>query len=411
MNPTVTINQDTDTPPRREVTPAGAVLTYLYDRSRDSKRGNTPGQDFIAYHCAEQYIAFAVCDGVSQSFYGDLAARFLGERLVNWLAALDPAMLESDFSTAVNQVLGEWTAEATQLVQAKKLSPALPPLIRDALARKRENGSESMFVAGRVDLAQQILVVCWMGDMRLWLWDRVGEPVELPGAIWETRERWSTRLGPKNGSARTAIMPLANIARLTIHTDGIGSRTADLHTITLGGLNQLAQELNATPGSDDVSVLDIMLEPVSKQAALPAPVLSIPDPREPVLRWMPVEDAGWYRLEITTASRQWTVDVPNTAYFVPPELNADLSSVYRVQALANGHLPGQWSQPLDVAAQRADTPPMGMAFPAPIPLPQLQEAEPLTPHWRPFRLAPALVGSLIVALTLSIGWYLLVFGQ
>src|SRR3954454_2627255 len=117
--PTVTINQDTDTPARREITPI-AALTYLYDRSRDSKKNNAPGQDFIAFRCTDSRLIFAVCDGVSQSFYGDLAARFVGERLVNWLA--EQTSFDDSFPQRLNEVMRAWTEEATPLVQGKPLS-------------------------------------------------------------------------------------------------------------------------------------------------------------------------------------------------------------------------------------------------------------------------------------------------
>src|SRR5262245_60073141 len=118
----VTINQDTDTPARCEITPA-AQLTYLYDRSRDSKKNNAPGQDFIAFCCDESRgsrLVFAVCDGVSQSFYGDLAARFLGEQLVHWLS--EQSNPGPDFAQRVEEILRAWTGEATQLVQEKPLN-------------------------------------------------------------------------------------------------------------------------------------------------------------------------------------------------------------------------------------------------------------------------------------------------
>ncbi|PJF34425.1 MAG: hypothetical protein CUN49_15725, partial [Candidatus Thermofonsia Clade 1 bacterium] len=80
----ITLNQETDTPARRERI-GKVMLTYLYDRSRDSQQAGARGQDFIAFCGNEKRLAFAICDGVSQSFYGDLAARFLGEKLVAWL--------------------------------------------------------------------------------------------------------------------------------------------------------------------------------------------------------------------------------------------------------------------------------------------------------------------------------------
>lgn len=166
----ITLNQDDDTPARREYI-GSAALTYLYDRSRDSQQAGARGQDFIAFWGNARRLAFAVCDGVSQSFYGDLAARFLGEKLVAWLAEL-PFPTEPDaFCAALSAQLAAWQPEAEALVMAHPLRPDLPPMLRDALLRKRENGSESMFLAVLIDHAVGSFAACWMGDLRLRLFD------------------------------------------------------------------------------------------------------------------------------------------------------------------------------------------------------------------------------------------------
>ncbi len=388
--PIVTIQQDT--PARREITPA-ATLIYLYDRSRDSKLGNARGQDFIAYCYDESRITFAVCDGVSQSFYGDLAARYLGTHLVDWLRGLKA--YPDQIGEQADAVLRQWTDEATRLVQEKPLNSDLVPLVRDALERKRANGSEAMFVAGMLDFRQWTLAVLWMGDMRLWLWDASTQPVDLPGAAWETRERWSTRVGPKNGSPHGAVLPVERIARLTVHSDGVGSYAPDLRTITLEKLDQLALTLNATPTSDDVSILDITLGR-TEVPALPVPTPVQPDQQEPVLRWEPVGGAGWYRVAINTESQQWTVDTAGTTFFVPPEVNG--YAEYRVQALANESLPSKWSEPVAIA--RREVAPMLVAAEA-VAEPELVEAG----DGHGYGLM--LLSALLLALILTIGWYLL----
>src|SRR5439155_23129308 len=99
----------------------------------------------------------------------------LGAQLVNWLFDLQANALD-DFAVRLDEALRSWTSEATALVQAKMPSGNVAPMVRDALEKKREKGSESMFVAGL--LADNKLAVCWMGDMRLWLWDADSEAVE-----------------------------------------------------------------------------------------------------------------------------------------------------------------------------------------------------------------------------------------
>jgi hypothetical protein len=402
MSILVTLNQDTDTPARREITPA-ATLIYLYDRSRDSKQSNAPGQDFIAYRYTNQRITFAVCDGVSQSFYGDLAARFLGERLVMWLDEL-PAF-EGEFAADVDGVLRAWVDEATRLVEAKPVNPKLAPMIRDALDRKRENGSETMFVAGVMDIEQHRLAVCWMGDMRLWLWDAAGNSIDLPGAEWLTRERWSTRVGPKNGDPRTAIVPLDNVARITIHSDGVGSRAPELASISLDSLNRLVRELEQSPASDDVSILDIMVAdgaPTPVTAPLPAPQPRLTGSGEPVLEWDTVEGAEWYRVAIQAENRRWTSDVQSLAFFIPLDLIGRLE--FRVQALASNRTPSMWTDSIPATMQFVSE----VKLPFPTMLPTIGgAAEPIVSGVRPFQVGVIMASALLLALAISVGWYFL----
>jgi hypothetical protein len=403
LRPIITLNQDTDTPARREITP-GAVLTYLYDRSHDSRQNDACGQDFVAYSYDTERIAFAVCDGVSQSFYGDLAARFLGEHLVAWLGDLDPQSVPSlsagAFAALVDEALRAWVPEASALVAAKAVGEQVPPMVVDALARKREVGSESMFVAGLIDLAGGRLMACWMGDMRLWLWNAENQPIDLPGAAWETRERWSSRVGPKNGRPRAMMFPLAGVARVTAHSDGVGSHTGDLQIITLERLDSLVRELGAAPSSDDVSILDIAFIRAPIGEPLPAPVPYLPDGGEPLIRWEALTGAAWYRVAIEDVR---TVDTPGTTFVLPAEIAGPVRCC--VQAFSADGTPGAWSNPLTVGMPK---PVVSIAEPAALPeaMALLTEA---ASQSREFESRLMLTLALILALILSVGWYLLYF--
>ena len=58
------------------------VFAYrcAYRRSADTRTTDDLGQDYLTFYERENTFAFALCDGVSQSFYGGLAARMLGMR-------------------------------------------------------------------------------------------------------------------------------------------------------------------------------------------------------------------------------------------------------------------------------------------------------------------------------------------
>src|ERR1043165_8546798 len=63
---------------------------YLYFRSAESFANLAPSQDFLTFQHADDTFVFAVCDGVGQSFFGDVASRLLGDLLTDWLCS--PAM-------------------------------------------------------------------------------------------------------------------------------------------------------------------------------------------------------------------------------------------------------------------------------------------------------------------------------
>src|SRR5204863_8715190 len=81
---TLQVAQDRETPVRVERY-AAFSWRYAYARSSDTRRVSDPGQDYLTFCYDDSAFAFALCDGVSQSFFGDLAARFLGDALINWL--------------------------------------------------------------------------------------------------------------------------------------------------------------------------------------------------------------------------------------------------------------------------------------------------------------------------------------
>ena len=180
-------------------------LTYAYARSAEGQSADQPGQDYIVWRTEGSRLVFALCDGVSQSFYGELAARFLGDALVDWLWQLP--LSDKDAAgpaTLLTEQLSAWTAAATGLVQEQILPPGIPEMQRVALEQKRALGSQSMFVAGRIDLPDASLprgrlLCCWLGDCRLRAWrGNVEEPRLSIGR--DTAQRWSTRTGAVGGT-------------------------------------------------------------------------------------------------------------------------------------------------------------------------------------------------------------------
>ena len=77
----VRVSQEQDTPVIAEQRRVYGYR-YAYNRSADSQAHHDKGQDYLTFHENGKRLVFALCDGVSQSFYGDLAAYLLGDALV-----------------------------------------------------------------------------------------------------------------------------------------------------------------------------------------------------------------------------------------------------------------------------------------------------------------------------------------
>lgn len=258
--------------PREDLPPVtesvdGCGLIYLFDRSRDTKYQNAPGQDFLCYQAARYngspVFVFAICDGVSQSFYGDLAAGYMGVQLVDYLLTFSG---RSDVITvdALFSALTSWVEESNPLTDQKPIPESLPGLVKSALEQKRAYGSETMFIGGLVDYASDRVTLVWMGDMTARVFDPQGVEIPLDPELFLTRERWSTRNGARNGYPHIQVWTIGEIGRILVHSDGVGSLADQLTDSSSESLavrmSNVAAAQSESPASDDISILDIRLD-------------------------------------------------------------------------------------------------------------------------------------------------------
>jgi hypothetical protein len=246
--------QDVETPLTPLRTPAGTVL-YLYVRSADSVSAKTIGQDYVTFRYRGKDLTFAVCDGVGQSFMGDVAARLLGDGLTEWLLKIERPASDEQFSADVRDSLNAMTARTAQEVTDYKLPDSLPPILVQALEMQRKYGSESMFVAGRLamDGSDPWVALCWLGDAPVAAIDIDGELVDL-GPHGHTSERWNATTGIK-GEVHTWVHDAKNVARVAGYTDGLGVE----HVPTDADLAEMMANWMENPPGDDASLIDIRL--------------------------------------------------------------------------------------------------------------------------------------------------------
>ena len=243
---------------------------YAYARSADSRASNETGQDYLAFHPSETDFTFVLCDGVSQSFFGDLAAKLLGDALLEWLEKLPAGMEFASVQESLSALLSDLTQSATEWVQNQPLPPDISTMLKGVLEQKRAHGSETTFACGRIDLPNTLatdgrLLLTWMGDSRLRFWGQQGERSAELGDSFHTAERWSTRRGPVNGEAHIAILPLVDksghqvVRRLITYSDGLASLDAWDNPPSNAALENLIEQAQLSATSDDISLIEIWL--------------------------------------------------------------------------------------------------------------------------------------------------------
>ncbi|MBN1430734.1 MAG: protein phosphatase 2C domain-containing protein [Anaerolineae bacterium] len=347
------LRQDIETPLTALETTFGTAL-YLYSRSGDSISGKTVGQDYVTFRYKSTDLVFAVCDGVGQSFVGELAARILGDGLVDWLWQIEAPVDASSFSQAVKEALDKLAETSARQVADFQLPAHLPPIVVQALEMQRRYGSESMFVAGRLALAEPDpwLALCWLGDSPVAAIDIEGELMDL-GPKGHTSERWNATTGVK-GTIHTWTGSARRVARVAGYTDGLGLERAP----TDAELARLMSEWKTSPPSDDASLFDVRLAPspqtIGKPEAAPfqaddtRPIILTEELRTPVTSLQPLVDVpagpstleGWRPLG---EKEQSTEEKPLRA---PSGAAADLSAQQQIRVWQQAALLGLTSAAL-----------------------------------------------------------------
>ncbi|MCM3782833.1 hypothetical protein M3231_07590 [Neobacillus mesonae] len=198
---------------------------YGYGLSAESVSYGDNGQDFAAVHVNGDVCTFVLCDGVSMSYHGDFAARYLGEALHGW-------MLETkDWSVSrLHQYLMNITVPASRELNTYQAAhqDKVPVMLREVLEAKKKHGSQSMYICGKLQLGAgkkgSRLQLAWQGDSRIRLFQDGTEVRESFEHTRDTSERWSTLEGPVGGSPHIFEKAYKSGEKLVLrlYTDGMG---------------------------------------------------------------------------------------------------------------------------------------------------------------------------------------------
>ncbi|WP_377865880.1 hypothetical protein [Bacillus sp. R86525] len=230
---------------------------YSYVRAKETQELNESGQDFLVFQDNGTSFIFVLCDGVGMSFHGEIAAEFLGMKLLNLFETCQEK--GQDISTLLNKKLKNWTEEASVEVSAFQLPEETPWLLRDVLEEKRKQGSEAMFIGGKIELIPnqdkvQVTMVTH-GDSFVQLFQEKKDCLNVMKFERNIEKRWSTQGGIIGGELEVFSKTLSReeVNRIVIHSDGLMS----LMQYNFEEVLKEIERAQCSPTSDDISFLDI----------------------------------------------------------------------------------------------------------------------------------------------------------
>lgn len=342
------------------VTPVVCIdhaFRYAFDRSADSQQSDSKGQDYLTISQNKNYLAFVQADGVSQSFFGEIASSFLGDTLLRFLVDHGEGILNGTlpFHETIENELQEMAFIAASHVENYKLSHELPGMLLNVLEHKRKMGSQTTFTAGFIDLKNHRMALAWMGDQRLRLWKGLQEvTLELLGEdTFQTSERWSTSSG-LIGQLHSKIIHDPGITRLISYTDGLAilDPAIQLNPVTNENLQTLIQSTSKMPQSDDVCYFELNWGSFTNSEKpnivnLSNLQISQDNTNKIVnLRWDPIKNADTYQIAIISSEGQLLKNTSNPFYHFKFSDLPKQNLRFAVRANVNGRETTKWGDPL-----------------------------------------------------------------
>ncbi len=234
------------------------------DRSRDTQKSNQSGQDCISVQWTATRLSATLCDGVSQSFFGELAAAELSNKLSQFLLALPNESDPNFLHDTIRAFLGNLSSTFSRTVEEHSLEDVEPAFLRAVLEKKRYLGSEAVFTSVLLDKTTSLMLLVWAGDCRLRLWLR-GEEVTrelLSTETFLTQERWSSSRGVI-GNLHLALFPFSSFDTIVSYSDGLAllDEKTNIFQESNVALEHYVSQTKSLASSDDVSFLQISTLP------------------------------------------------------------------------------------------------------------------------------------------------------
>ncbi|MBZ5533432.1 MAG: protein phosphatase 2C domain-containing protein [Acidobacteriia bacterium] len=247
-----------------------------YRRYIDFDKTNASGQDAAGVRFDDSFLVGVIADGVSQSFFGDLAATHVSK----WL--LDKLWENREYAPEIRDLekgLGEQEKVLAAVVEAYSINDVEMPMLRTALESMRKLGSQSVFSAFIWDLSKQTGSFYQVGNVAARIYCRDKSPELFQG----TNGRWSSA---QKSKLQLSQIPLGDCVGLVLSSDGVENSWAarDPKELTQTAFTEVAEPMAAV---DDVSFVSAFIRKtgVGAKAVQPGrtlekpPVHRTPDPR------------------------------------------------------------------------------------------------------------------------------------
>lgn len=233
---------------------------YAYGRAAETVMMSEQGQDYMAFAIDGGSCSFVLCDGVGLSFQGDFASRYLGSGLLKWLRSGRELSQEQ-----LEQKLLQLSSDAAKESDLLRVDDKAPQLLREVLLEKQRQGSEAMYICGRIELPGRFqkkgkLWLAWQGDSRLRLFSQHRELTSRFGDRFRTSERWSSRSGPVGSRPHIYESRFDHLSgyRLLMYSDGLNDLDPISEQVPDDQVQVLMNSLHTGGLEDDASFLEIM---------------------------------------------------------------------------------------------------------------------------------------------------------
>jgi hypothetical protein len=247
-----------------------AVGAWGYRRCLDFDASDGRGQDYCAVRGGGGFLVGIIADGVSQSYYGDVAAREVSQHLIDslWERRATPPTDRDLFTKELLRLANE--------VDPRVQETRPDPTLEEVLAPVREKkGSRAVFAAFVLDFRgrRPDLTLYQVGDIFTWVFDRKnGRQL----AETDPNGRWASR-GPSD--LHLGVHVFHDVTGILLHSDGLRRAWAEELTVPSVSKESFEAEAKKRAAVDDLSFIAIQLRRSLRQKKVPAEATKEKSPR------------------------------------------------------------------------------------------------------------------------------------